>query len=299
MNYKLLEALQKEVHRARLKDYYKVLSQRCDEALYWKEDAFEKNCLSFGIDDTGDFKLDFDTFIRALPFEALTVDTETKDSYSSKLKAKENEVNSNALDEKSIELQKKLSEYSSPTECAAKDETEGDSFIQLKSLVNTKSELDAELRLLRSAESLADKSIKALRDVCSAMNSAYDWSLWDMLGGSPKSTILKIDQLKITVDNVISLQFSIQQLEWHLEIIKKSASNPLRINIADFKSFSERFIDAFIVDLIKLERFPTTQEETKRLDDELKSTTEYLKFGIQTALLSHHSVEQKISDISS
>lgn len=300
MSYKLLEALQKEVHRARLKDYYKVLSQRCDEALFWKEDAFEKHCLSLGIDDTGDFKLDFDSFIRSLPFEALSVDPSLSKSYSSNFKAKENEINSGALGEESISLHKKLSLYSTPIQSVEtlSPETGDDNFTQLKSLTNAKSGLDAELHLLRNADSLAEGSSNILAEIRLSMNSAYDWSLWDMLGGSPKSTILKIDQLNVTVEKIIELQLSIQQLEWHLEIIKKSASNPLRINIADFKTFSDRFFDSFTVDLIKLEKFPSASKEIQRLDKELQSTSDYLKFGIQAAQISRLSVEQKISDIS-
>ena len=297
MSLKLLGDLFETHSRSKLKENFKTLSIRCDDASYWKDESLGKFCSLLGFESASDFSLDFDSFIRTLPFETISLTDEFISPYSNWLKANESSINGPILDEMAIELRTQLSVYSQPLASSAIPNPDS-SLKQLISLVQTKSGLSVELQSQKQAITIGEQCLQYLKIIRDALSNAYDWSMWDMLGGSPKSTALKIQQLELANTSVIELQLAVQKLEWYLEVIKKSAQNPLRINIADFKGFSDRFFDAFVSDLIRLECFPTTIVELDKLDDELKSTIDYLRFGVKASESVLIRVEHKISDLS-
>ena len=252
----------------------RALCLKCDETLYWKNEALERFCSQLSIDPPADFKLNFASFIKALPFDAISLTDQLVDENSIWLKAQEAFTNIQRLDEISSKLHQYKNSSHERVQLSCSSKT-----LNSSSKLATNSLLMIDLDLINKAIQLCRDALDAVNNIKTYLSNAYDWSMWDLLGGAPKSTALKVEQLEQTMNSIIQTQLMTDNLQWRLELINSSARNILRVNIAEFETFSYRFFDAFVSDLICLTPFPTSLKELKRLDNELTSTNNYLNFG--------------------
>ena len=269
MHKELLDNILTRDNCTRQEENDKALSLKCDDALFWKDDAFEKFCSLLSIEYPEDFNLDFYKFVKGLPFDAIALTDTLVDKHSTWLKAYEAFINCKKLSELSYKCQSDL---------------ENSKISKNENIITSKSELVIDYKLITHAQSTCESSLQFIEQIKTNCSIAYDWSLWDILGGAPKSTALKIEQVQIITETVANLQLKVQELVWYLELINKSPKNILRVNIAEFETFSDRFFDAFVSDLICLTPFPTTQKELERINNELTSTNNYLKFGMNATV---------------
>jgi hypothetical protein len=106
----------------------------------------------------------------------------------------------------------------------------------------------ADIKEIDEAIAAGRKVLAGLEEVTEALNSARKWGIWDILGGGLFSTLIKhsrIDKARAGINKVRRLM---QQFRKELNDVQNQVE--LGIDISDFESFADIFLDGFIFDVI-------------------------------------------------
>lgn len=108
--------------------------------------------------------------------------------------------------------------------------------------------LQAKVKEIDEAIAAGRKVLVGLEEVIEALDSARKWGIWDMLGGRLFSTLAKhsrIDRAREGIDNVRRMMHQFKR-----ELTDVQNQVELRIDISDFESFADVFLDGFVFDWI-------------------------------------------------
>lgn len=104
----------------------------------------------------------------------------------------------------------------------------------------------------REAIAAGQRALNSLRAAQNELNSAKNWGLWDMFGGSFFSTMIKRSKMDAAKQNMEQAKYDLQIFSRELRDVSVSCN--LEMETGDFLSFADWFFDGFIVDWMVQER---------------------------------------------
>lgn len=104
----------------------------------------------------------------------------------------------------------------------------------------------------REAIAAGQRALNSLRAAQNDLDSAKNWGLWDMFGGSFFSTMIKRSKMDAAKENMEQAKYDLQIFSRELRDV--SVSYNLEMETGDFLSFADWFFDGFIVDWMVQER---------------------------------------------
>ena len=104
----------------------------------------------------------------------------------------------------------------------------------------------------REAVAAGQQALNSLRAAQGDLNSAKNWGLWDMFGGSFFSTMIKRSKMDAAKRNMDQAKYDLQNFSRELRDV--SISYNLEMETGDFLSFADWFFDGFFVDWMVQDR---------------------------------------------
>lgn len=104
----------------------------------------------------------------------------------------------------------------------------------------------------REAIAAGQRALNSLRAAQNDLDSAKNWGLWDMFGGSFFSTMIKRSKMDAAKGNMEQAKYDLQIFSRELRDVSVSCN--LEMETGDFLSFADWFFDVFIVDWMVQER---------------------------------------------
>ena len=104
----------------------------------------------------------------------------------------------------------------------------------------------------REAMAAGHRALNSLKAAQNDLDSAKNWGLWDMFGGSFFSTMIKRSKMDAAKGNMEQAKCDLQIFSRELRDV--SVSYNLEMETGDFLSFADWFFDGFIVDWMVQER---------------------------------------------
>ncbi len=107
---------------------------------------------------------------------------------------------------------------------------------------------EAKVKEIDEAIAAGREVLEELERAIESLESARKWGIWDMLGGGFFSTFIKhsrINKGRESIDNVHRLMRRFKK-----ELADVQGLGALKIDIDDFATFADYFLDGFIVDWI-------------------------------------------------
>ena len=99
---------------------------------------------------------------------------------------------------------------------------------------------------IREAIDAGERAIISLRAAQDKLNSARNWGIFDMIGGSFFSSLMKRSQIDGASEYMAQAQLDLRRLQKELRDIQVPMD--LKIEVSDFLSFADVFFDNLLVD---------------------------------------------------
>lgn len=115
-------------------------------------------------------------------------------------------------------------------------------------LQQTAQTLAVEIKEIDEAIAAGRNVVAGLEQVIEALDSARKWGIWDMLGGGLFSTLTKHSRIEKAREGINNVQRQMRQFKRELADVRNQVE--LGINISEFESFADVFLDGFIFDWI-------------------------------------------------
>lgn len=99
---------------------------------------------------------------------------------------------------------------------------------------------------IREAIDAGERALISLRAAQDKLNSARNWGIFDMIGGSFFSSLMKRSQIDGASEYMAQAQLDFRRLQKELRDIQVPMD--LKIEVSDFLSFADVFFDNLLVD---------------------------------------------------
>lgn len=99
---------------------------------------------------------------------------------------------------------------------------------------------------IREAIDAGERVLISLRAAQDKLNSARNWGIFDMIGGSFFSSLMKRSQIDGASEYMAQAQLDLRRLQKELRDIQVPMD--LKIEVSDFLSFADVFFDNLLVD---------------------------------------------------
>ena len=99
---------------------------------------------------------------------------------------------------------------------------------------------------IREAIDAGERALISLRAAQDKLNSARNWGIFDMIGGSFFSILMKRSQIDGASEYMAQAQLDLRRLQKELRDIQVPMD--LKIEVSDFLSFADVFFDNLLVD---------------------------------------------------
>ena len=99
---------------------------------------------------------------------------------------------------------------------------------------------------IREAIDAGERALISLRAAQDKLNSARNWGIFDMIGGSFFSSLMKRSQIDGASEYMAQAQLDLRRLQKELRDIQVPMD--LKIEVSDFLSFADVFFDNLLVD---------------------------------------------------
>ncbi len=99
---------------------------------------------------------------------------------------------------------------------------------------------------IREAIDAGERALISLRAAQDKLNSARNWGIFDMIGGSFFSSLMKRSQIDGASEYMAQAQLDLRRLQKELRDIQIPMD--LKIEVSDFLSFADVFFDNLLVD---------------------------------------------------
>lgn len=99
---------------------------------------------------------------------------------------------------------------------------------------------------IREAIDAGERALISLRAAQDKLNSARNWGIFDMIGGSFFSSLMKRSQIGGASEYMAQAQLDLRRLQKELRDIQVPMD--LKIEVSDFLSFADVFFDNLLVD---------------------------------------------------
>ena len=135
--------------------------------------------------------------------------------------------------------------------------------------------LNSEEKEITEAITAGDHVITSLEQVIDSLESAKSWGTWDMLGGDFIATAVKHSRIDDARSGINTVQEKMSQLTRELADVQQNVE--LSIDITEFTSFADFFMDGLIIDWIVQSKIVDSLERSKKAKDAVSEAVRKLE----------------------
>lgn len=116
---------------------------------------------------------------------------------------------------------------------------------------------------IREAILAGETALRCLRNAQTALNSAGNWGIFDMLGGGMISTFVKHSKIDAAKQELEQSRHALWQFQAELEDVNQLIR--FDVNIGDFLKFADYFFDNFFVDWMVQSKIGDAKRQVSQL----------------------------------
>ena len=139
--------------------------------------------------------------------------------------------------------------------------------------------LQEQERELEEAIDAGTAALEIISQVLSNLNSAKDWSHFDILGGKFLSDIVKHESLDEAQKNIEQLQIQLQR--FNKELSDVSIRSDLQASIDQMLKFADYYFDGLLTDLTAMDRINEAHDQADTTQEEILSILRHLQTALE------------------
>lgn len=170
---------------------------------------------------------------------------------------------------------------------------------RIMNLENEIAFLETQQKEIQEAVTAGKRALDITRKILEDLDSAKNWSTFDLMGGGLIADMAKYDRLNKVQDKIQDLQAALRGFRTELADVTERISGDLHVEIGDFLHFADYFFDGLFTDWMVYDKINDSRGRTLRtrdqiqkilgqlnvMDNELCSKKEKLKEELEQAVL--------------
>ena len=170
---------------------------------------------------------------------------------------------------------------------------------RIMNLENEIAFLETQQKEIQEAVTAGNRALDIARKILEDLDSAKNWSTFDLMGGGLIADMAKYDRLNKVQDKIQDLQAALRGFRTELADVTERISGDLHVEIGDFLHFADYFFDGLFTDWMVYDKINDSRGRTLRtrdqiqkilgqlnvMDNELCSKKENLKEELEQAVL--------------
>ena len=170
---------------------------------------------------------------------------------------------------------------------------------RIMNLENEIAFLETQQKEIQEAVTAGKRALDITRKILEDLDSAKNWSTFDLMGGGLIADMAKYDRLNKVQDKIQDLQAALRGFRTELADVTERISGDLHVEIGDFLHFADYFFDGLFTDWMVYDKINDSRGRTLRtrdqiqkilgqlnvMDNELCSKKENLKEELEQAVL--------------
>lgn len=130
--------------------------------------------------------------------------------------------------------------------------------------------LENQQKEIQEAINAGNQAFYIARKVLEDLNSAKNWSTFDLMGGGLIADMAKYDKLNKVQDQIQDLQNALRGFRTELADVTERISGNLYVEIGDFLHFADYFFDGLFTDWMVYDKINDSRNRTMQTSDQIQ-----------------------------
>lgn len=155
--------------------------------------------------------------------------------------------------------------------------------------------LEGQEQELQEAIAAGTEALRTLSEVLSSLNSAKDWSHFDVLGGSLFADAAKHEKLDEAQQNIEQLQVQLQR--FNKELADVSVRTELQLSISRMLKFADFFFDGLLTDLTVLDNINQAYAQADQTREQILGILRHLQSSLEQTRHHHQHTKKELEEM--
>lgn len=130
--------------------------------------------------------------------------------------------------------------------------------------------LENQQKEIQEAINAGNQAFYIARKILEDLNSAKNWSTFDLMGGGLIADMAKYDKLNKVQDQIQDLQNALRGFRTELADVTERISGDLYVEIGDFLHFADYFFDGLFTDWMVYDKINDSRNRTMQTSDQIQ-----------------------------
>ena len=130
--------------------------------------------------------------------------------------------------------------------------------------------LENQQKEIQEAINAGNQAFYIARKILEDLNSAKNWSTFDLMGGGLIADMAKYDKLNKVQDQIQDLQNALRGFRTELADVTERISGNLYVEIGDFLHFADYFFDGLFTDWMVYDKINDSRNRTMQTSDQIQ-----------------------------
>lgn len=130
--------------------------------------------------------------------------------------------------------------------------------------------LEIQQKEIQEAINAGNQAFYIARKILEDLNSAKNWSTFDLMGGGLIADMAKYDKLNKVQDQIQDLQNALRGFRTELADVTERISGNLYVEIGDFLHFADYFFDGLFTDWMVYDKINDSRNRTMQTSDQIQ-----------------------------
>lgn len=141
---------------------------------------------------------------------------------------------------------------------------------RIMNLENETAFLENQQKEIQEAVNAGNRALDITRKILEDLDSAKNWSTFDLLGGGLIADMAKYDRLNKVQDKIQDLQAALRGFRTELADVTERISGDLHVEIGDFLHFADYFFDGLFTDWMVYDKINDSRSRTLQTSDQIQ-----------------------------
>lgn len=141
---------------------------------------------------------------------------------------------------------------------------------RIMNLENETAFLENQQKEIQEAVYAGNRALDITRKILEDLDSAKNWSTFDLLGGGLIADMAKYDRLNKVQDKIQDLQAALRGFRTELADVTERISGDLHVEIGDFLHFADYFFDGLFTDWMVYDKINDSRSRTLQTSDQIQ-----------------------------
>lgn len=141
---------------------------------------------------------------------------------------------------------------------------------RIMNLENEIAFLETQQKEIQEAVTAGNRALDITRKILEDLDSAKNWSTFDLMGGGLIADMAKYDRLNKVQDKIQDLQAALRGFRTELADVTERISGDLHVEIGDFLHFADYFFDGLFTDWMVYDKINDSRGRTLRTREQIQ-----------------------------